>query len=177
MLASLTLLGSACSGLPAEQTDDTIQSGGGGLSPESVTRGFFQDFGSALKDTNLTDEDARDSWVERLAGYFAPNERDVQRIALSDALYSFASDRARLNPDEELTIEIKFDEPRSISNDGTRALVLLPNASIFMQISKMTDQGPVPYYEQPISLDRVIGRPDGSVPTVKIGSRWFLTEG
>jgi hypothetical protein len=46
-----------------------------------------------------------------------------------------------------------------------------------MQISRITDRGAQPYYEQPISLDRIIGRSDGSVPTIRIGGRWFLTEG
>jgi hypothetical protein len=177
VLVGFVLLGSACATMPEAPVDDEAQSGGGGVSPVSVTQGFFDDLEKALKDTKLTDEDARDGWVERLAGSFAPNERDAQRIALSDALTSFANDRAQLGADEELTIEFRFDQPQQALIDDTHALVHMPNASIFMQIARMTDRGPVAYYEQPISLDRVIGRSDGSVPTVKIGNRWFLTEG
>lgn len=178
ILGLLLLALGACSGLPTERVvADEAQSGSGGLSPESVTRGFFEDLGRALKDPALVQEPVRAVWVERLAGYFAPNERDAQRDTLDVALTNFAQGRAKLEADETLSIEIRFDEPRRISNEGDRALVQLPNASIFMQISRLTDRGPIPYYEQPISLDRVIGRADGSVPTIRIGNRWFLTEG
>src|SRR5262245_44050310 len=61
-------------------------SGGGGSTPEQVAQYFFEDLGQALKDPQLSNEDRRDQWVERLANYFAPNERDDQRIALSSAL-------------------------------------------------------------------------------------------
>jgi hypothetical protein len=176
LATALLVLLAACGGLPSEAVPDEAQIGGGGLSPESVTRSFFEDFGRALKDPNLADETIRNSWVERLAGYFAPNERDALRETLESALASFAYDRAQLAADETLTIEIRFDEPRSV-REGDRALVKLPNASIFMQIARLTDHGPVPYYEQPISLDRVIGRDDGAVPAIRIGDRWFLTEG
>jgi hypothetical protein len=142
-----------------------------------VTSGFFTDLGHALKDPGLSNTTVRTRWVDQLATYFAPDERDAQRETLDNTLASFADDRAKLAADETLTIEISFDTPRVISNDGQHALVVLPNASIFMQISRITDRGPVPYYEQPISLDRVIGRADGAVPTVKIGNYWFLTEG
>lgn len=165
----------ACSGLPGEQAAPESQIGG--LTPDSVTTGFFTDLGRALKDPALSNATTRSRWVDQLAAYFAPDERDAQRETLDNTLAGFASDRAKLAADETLTIEITFDSPRIISNDGQRALVVLPNASIFMQISRITDRGPVPYYEQPISLDRVIGRADGAVPTVKIGNYWFLTEG
>lgn len=180
-LLSALLLILALSGCTAPATapegDQVVQAGGGGLSPESVTRSFFEDLGRALKDPTLTSSAVRETWVERLAGYFAPNERDAQRETIDLALTSFATDRAKLSADEVLTIEIRFDEPRRISGDDTQVLVLMPNASIYMQIARMTDRGAVPYYEQPIDLGRVIGRPDGAIPTIKIGNRWFLTEG
>ena len=153
------------------------QTGQGGLTPESVTKAFFDDLSLALKDPALVNQDVRARWVERLSGYFAPNEREAQRVILNDALASFAEDRAQLGDDEALSLEIHFDEPRRIAEQGDQALVLLPNASIFMQISRITDRGAIPYYEQPISLDRVTGRTDGSVPTIRVGNRWFLTEG
>jgi hypothetical protein len=178
VLVLLLVLPVACGSVPSDRsTTDPTQSGSGGLSPESVTRGFFEDLGRALKDPALGQEPVRTIWVERLSGYFAPNERDTQRDTLDTALANFADGRSKLGADETLSIEIRFDEPRSISNEGDHALVQLPNASIFMQISRLTDRGPIPYYEQPISLDRVIGRADGSVPTIRIGNRWFLTEG
>lgn len=179
LIALLLILAlSACAApVAAPDEDPVVQAGGGGLSPESVTRSFFEDLGRALKDPTLTSSAVRDTWVERLSGYFAPNERDAQRETMELALTSFATDRAKLSADEVLTIEIRFDEPRRISGDDSQVLVLMPNASIYMQIARMTDRGAVPYYEQPIDLGRVIGRPDGAIPTIKIGNRWFLTEG
>jgi hypothetical protein len=180
MLLTLALalaLGGCASPTAEPVADAVVQSGGGGLTPESVTRSFFEDLGRALKDPTLASPAVRETWVERLAGYFAPSERDAQRETIDLALTAFATDRAKLSADEVLTIEIRFDEPRRISGDDTQVLVLMPNASIYMQIARVTDRGPVPYYEQPIALERVIGRPGGAIPTIKVGNRWFLTEG
>jgi hypothetical protein len=174
LLIALLLIG--CSGLPSETTVPSEQLGGGSR-PDLVTGSFFTTLAKALRDPNLGNETRRSAYVEELASYFAPDERDAQRVMIDQALQGFADDRAKLADDETLTIDITFGTPKILSEDATRALVVLPNASIFMQISKLTDRGPVPYYEQPISLDRVIGRADGAVPTIKIGNRWFLTEG
>jgi hypothetical protein len=173
LLVVLTTAGCAA---PAD-TARPAPASGGGITPESVAENFFEDLGAALQDPALQEETARSYWVERLAAYFAPLERDDQRIALRASLTNFAGDRAQLNPDETLTLELSFDRPVKVSDDGERAMVRLPNGTLNMLIVRMTERGPVTIYEQPIGLDRVIGNPDGLVPTIRIGDRWFLTEG
>ncbi len=152
--------------------------GGGGFSPEVVTESFFEDLQRALQDPNLQQEEARSFWAERLSGYFAPAERDTQRLALQRALASFATGLRQLAGDETAVFEFRGFEPvEKIADDGERALVRLPSASISMTLMRTNERGSYVFYEQTISLSQVIGRPDGTVPVVKIGRRWYLTEG
>jgi hypothetical protein len=140
---------------------------------------FFEDLGDALNDPRLGDGERRAFWVEQLAGYFAPNERDDQRLALREALGSFAQDLAQLEAGETLTIEMRgfLQGQRSVSEDGSRATVELPQATIYMLITRAGADGPETVYEQPIALSQVIGNATNSVPLVRIGDRWYLTEG
>lgn len=151
---------------------------GGGISPEAVTESFFEDLQRALQDPNLHLEETRSFWAERLAGYFAPLERDVQRIALRRALASFAGGLRQLATDETAIFELRGLQPvEKVADDGERALVRLPSASISMTLVRTTERGTFVFYEQTIGLSQVIGRPDGTVPVVKIDGRWYLTEG
>lgn len=151
---------------------------GGGFNPESVVQSFFEDFGRALQDPNLAQEETRTYWVERLVTYFAPAERDDQRIALASSLAAFANDLGQLADDEAVVFELHgFDRVEKVADDGERAIVRLPSASIYMALTRASDAGPRPFYEQTISLGQVTGRADGSVPMVKIEGRWYLTEG
>jgi hypothetical protein len=174
---ALALLLSACAAPP--QPGETTQEIGGINTPEAVVESFFEDLGDALQDADLASQERRAYWVDRLAGYFAPNERDDQRLALQEALGSFARDLEALAPNETLTLELRgFDPARAtMAADGQRATVRLPEATIYMLITRATDQGPVTIYEQPIGFDLVISNPEKSVPLVKIGGRWYLTEG
>lgn len=170
--AVLLLIG--CTTAPA--TD--VTSVGGGISPEAVTESFFEDLQRALQDPNLNQEETRSFWAERLAGYFAPAERDAQRVALRRALASFASGLRQLAADETAVFELRGLQPvEKIADDGERALVRLPSASISMTLIRTTERGSFVFYEQTIGLNQVIGRPDGAVPVVKIDGRWYLTEG
>lgn len=147
--------------------------------PDAVVESFFEDLGAALNDPRLAEAERRSFWVEQLAGHFAPSERDDQRLALREALGSFAQDLDQLAEGEELTIEMRGFRPgqRSISADGTRATVELPDATITMLITQPGDNGPVTVYEQPIALSRVIGNATNSVPLVLVDGLWYLTEG
>lgn len=144
----------------------------GGVNPESVTESFFDDLGAALKDPALRTANAREQWADRLADYFAPNERDDQREALGLALDSFAADMRELTPQEQLLIEIRYDNIRKLSDDGATALVEPVNGRIYLQV--MRDDYITHERETPLS--DIIGRADGAVPTVKIGNDWYLTE-
>ncbi len=150
---------------------------GGGITPESVVENFFEDLRSALQEPTLVDDTSRSYWVERLTRYFAPEERFAQRIALNASLTRFAADRAKLADDEALSLEMTFDRPIKLSDDGDRAMVQLPNASMLMMIIRNTDRGPVTLYEQPIELRQLIGNSAGLIPTIKLSDRWYLTEG
>ena len=178
IVAVLAALLASCGAVP-QPSPAPVEQLGGGISPETVTLDFFKDLGDALRDPNLRSDDRRAYWVDRLAGYFAPNERDDQRLALREALGSFAHDLEGLAEDEKLTIELRgFDLVEGdVAADGRQATVRLPEATIYMLITRATDQGPLTIYEQPIGFDRVIGSPEKSVPLVKIGGRWYLTEG
>ncbi len=164
----------ACTAAPAADEASV----GGGFSPESVTESFFEDLQRALRDPNLQQEETRSFWAERLAGYFAPAERDAQRVALRRALASFASGLRQLADDETVLFELRGLQPvEKVADDGERALVRLPSASISMTLMRTTERGSFVFYEQTIGLSQVIGRSDGAVPLVKIDGRWYLTEG
>ena len=171
------LLLSACT--TAQPSNTASVSSGGGLTAQGVVEDFFTDLGMALQDPNLAQEDRRSMWVERLSAYFAPNERAEQRVGLNDSLNSFARDRALLGADETLTIEVSLgkQEELQVIEQGDHALVLLPQAQISIQLARITTDGIVPYYEQPIDLGRLTGRADHSIPTIRIGNLWYLTEG
>ncbi|HWQ14590.1 MAG TPA: hypothetical protein VNL77_17470 [Roseiflexaceae bacterium] len=177
-LLALALTLAACASTP-QAGDAPSQELGGINTPEAVVESFFEDLGDALKDPDLGTRERRAYWVDRLASYFAPTERDDQRLALQEALGNFARDLEGLAPDETLTLELRGFDPvqATISPDGQRATVRLPEATIYMLITKATESGPATIYEQPIGFDRVISNPEKSVPLVRIGGRWYLTEG
>jgi hypothetical protein len=173
-VACVVLMLIGCTTVPATEEPQA----GGGFSPEVVTESFFEDLQRALQDPNLRQEEARSFWAERLSGYFAPAERDTQRLALRRALASFATGLRQLADDETAVFEFRGFEPvEKIADDGERALVRLPSATISMMLMRTNERGSYVFYEQTISLSQVIGRPDGTVPVIKIDGRWYLTEG
>jgi hypothetical protein len=121
-VACVVLMLIGCTTVPATEEPQ----GGGGFSPEVVTESFFEDLQRALQDPNLQQEETRSFWAERLSGYFAPAERDTQRLALQRALASFATGLRQLADDETAVFEFRGFEPvEKIADDGERALVRL----------------------------------------------------
>jgi hypothetical protein len=173
-LLALLLL-AACGVTPGQATIQGSQ-GGGSVSPEAVTESFFADLKQALKDPRLSDDSRRGEWVEQLASYFAPNERDDQRIALRAALDSFATGLGKLEPNEHLTLDLKIEGHQKVYETSNRAMVRLINGSIDVLITRTTSAGVQNLYEDSVPLDRIIGN-DGAVPVVRIGRSWYLTEG
>jgi hypothetical protein len=149
---------------------------GGSFSPEAVAESFFEDLSSALGDEKLADDQQRGAWVERLAGYFAPNERDDQRIALREALDSFTSGLDKLEPNEHLTLDLKIERLEQVSQTDDRAMIRPVNGAIYVLITRTTSAGIQNLYEETVPLERIIGN-NGSVPVVRIGRSWYLTEG
>ena len=170
----LSLL-SACGMTPGQSIVQGTQ-GGGSFSPVAVAQSFFEDLGNALRDPKLAEEQQRGAWVERLAGYFAPNERDDQRIALRAALDSFTAGRAKLEPNESLTLDLKIERLEQISQTEDRAMIRPVNGVIYVLITRSTSTGIQNLYEETVPLERIIGN-NGSVPVLRIGRSWYLTEG
>jgi hypothetical protein len=177
VLVSLALsLLAACAATPGQNSAETPV-GGGSFSPETVAQSFFEDLGNALADPKLADDQQRGAWVERLAGYFAPNERDDQRIALRAALDSFTDGLGKLDPNtEKLTIELKIERLEQTGQTGDRATIRPVNGAIHVLITRTTGSGLQNLYEETVPLEKIIGN-NGNVPVVRIGRSWFLTEG
>lgn len=167
----VVLLLAACAGAPDTVGRQTDQ-GEGANTPEDAVEGFFEDLRTALNDPELRREEVRSSWAEQLARYFTPYERDDQRGVLRSALANFVGGLDALGPDESLMIEIRFERVLKMTDDGERALVNIQKGEIYLLI-----RGPSSDYEQKVAIETILGRPDGTVPTIKIGNRWFLTEG
>lgn len=181
-IITLIMLLAACGPAPGDSGSQVDTSGGSRISPDIVARRFFEDFGKALSDPDLKNATRRSKLAEHLAEYFVPNERDDQRVALNTALDSYADGLARLNANQTLTLELRITEVRILSENGDRALVRPVNgtatASIYLLIAHTDDRGAViPEFEQEIGFDKMIGNADGAIPVVKIGDRWYLTEG
>jgi hypothetical protein len=178
LVSILLILALAGCGLTPDQT--TVrgsQSGGSEIGPEQVANNFFEDLRDALQDRQLSDDDRRGEWVERLASYFAPNERDDQRIALRSSLDSFVTGRDELDPSENLLLEVRYDRIEKISQESNRATVRPVNGSIYVLITRTTATGTVTLYEDNVSLEKIIGGQGGVVPVIRIGQTWYLTEG
>jgi hypothetical protein len=157
---------------------DSTQSAatGGSFSPETVAESFFEDLGNALGDEKLADDQQRGAWVERLAGYFAPNERDDQRIALREALDSFTTGLDKLEANEHLTLDLKIERLEQVSQTDDRAMIRPVNGAIYVLITRTTSAGVQNLYEETVPLERIIGN-NGSIPVIRIGRSWYLTEG
>jgi hypothetical protein len=166
---------SGCAAPPGQNSAQSPVSGGS-FSPEAVAQSFFDDLDSALDDPNLADDQQRGVWVERLAGYFAPNERDDQRIALREALDSFTAGRSKLEPNEDLTLDLKIERLEQVYQTDDRAMIRAVNGTIYVLITRTTNAGTRNLYEETVPLEKIIGN-NGSVPVLRIGRSWYLTEG
>jgi hypothetical protein len=172
------LLAFAACGLTSEEVVVGGEQGGGSeIGPEQVAENFFEDLQSALKDPQLANDDKRGQWVERLSSYFAPNERDDQRIALSSALDNFVAGLDKLAANESLTLELRFDGVEKVSQSESRAMIRPINGSIYVLITRATDSGIATLYEDNVGLDELLGSQDGAVPVIRVGRAWYLTEG
>jgi hypothetical protein len=166
---------SGCAATPGQNSTQAPVSGGS-FSPEAVAQSFFDDLDSALDDPNLADDQQRGAWVERLAGYFAPNERDDQRIALRAALDSFTAGLDNLEPNENLTLDLKIERLEQVYQTDDRAMIRPVNGTIYVLITRTTSVGIRNLYEETVPLEKIIGN-SGSVPVLRIGRSWYLTEG
>jgi hypothetical protein len=171
---------SSTSEQPTQQVDDPA--GGSRFGPQVLAENFLKDLRDALHDPALGNDTVRSKWAEKLANYFAPNERDDQRVALNTALASFADGQTKLDLGQTLTLDLRFTSVQKIADDGEHALVRPVNggadAGIYLLIARTNDRGVVvPEFEQEIGFDKIFGREDGAFPAIRVGDRWYLTEG
>ncbi|HEX5690649.1 MAG TPA: hypothetical protein VFX76_11635, partial [Roseiflexaceae bacterium] len=165
LVCVLMVLGacSSSSEQAAQQVDDPA--GGNRFGPQVLAENFLKDLRDALHDSKLGDETTRSRWAEKLANYFAPNERDDQRVALNASLAGFAEGQTKLDVGQTLTLDLRFTSVQKIADDGERALVRPVNggnnASIYLLIARTNDRGAVvPEFEQEIGFDKIFGRDD-----------------
>jgi hypothetical protein len=175
LLILLALLLAGCAST-LDQGSEQAPPSGGSISPEAVAQSFFDDLDKALEDPKLADDQQRGAWVERLAGYFAPNERDDQRIALRTALDSFSTGLGKLEPNEDLKLDLKIERLEQVNQTGDRATIRPINGAIYVLITRTTNAGVQNLYEETVPLEKILGN-DGSVPVLRIGRSWYLTEG
>lgn len=173
------LLVNGCGTVPEGQAAREGVAGVGAETPELIVASFFSDLAAALEDPALADPEVRRRRAAELASYFAPNEREDQRDALNAAFLGLSAGRAQLAEGLELTLKLNFNSQqiRTLGDGGDQALVQMIDASLVRTVTRTTDGGTFIEDEQIVPLDRLIGRPDGAVPVVRIGDRWFLTEG
>lgn len=172
LLGALLVLLGGCG--PAGATTADIPIGNGAVSPQNAVDGYFQTLNRALKDPNIKNDDVRQKWVEQLAAFFAPNEREDQRVMIGASLDKFVQGmQAQLKPNESVTLEVRYDalEPE-VTNDGSRAVVRAVNGAIRLMIV-----GDTPWEQPPVPLSQVTGRSDNTIPVIRVGDHWFLTEG
>jgi hypothetical protein len=168
----ITLL-SACS----EHTDDILAASPGSSTPQDVVEGFFEDFNQALKEMPESDSVRRRYWADRLAGYFAPNERVDQRDALAMALYTYAMGSQQLAENEKLQFDITFSSLELLQSQADAAQVRLVEGMIRLRIMRVDGESEIPVRIDERPLGETIGKPDGIIPLVRVNGRWFLSEG
>ncbi len=176
LLAALLLaMPVGCSPATSREADSI---GVGAPTPALIVQTFLEQLNEALKDPQLANPDVRRAWAARLASYFAPNEREDQRAALGAALAGLVSGVRQLEPDEKLTLELSDTIRVDVGPaDGDMVLVRPVNVSLTLRIERATPRGTTVELEQQVPLEKLVGRPDGAIPTIQINDRWFLTEG
>ena len=170
LLMPLVALLCACASAP---TPSDTRNVGGAVSAVVVAQNFFEDFDKALKDPQIADRSVRKRWVDTLADYFAPSERDEQHEAIATMLENYTVElKNEVAPGEQFQIELRWDDFRQSEVRGSRTMVKVVNGRIHWQVLRdgyLID-------EQETPLGQIIGRTDNTVPTLQVGSAWYLTE-
>ncbi len=172
LLGALLVLLSACG--PTGTATADVPIGNGAVSPKNAVDGYFQTLNRALKDPNIKNDDVRQKWVDQLAAFFAPNERQDQRMMIGTSLDQFVHEQqTELKPNESVTLEVRYDslEPK-VTDDGSRAVVRAVNGAVHLMIV-----GDTTWTQPTVPLSELTGRSDNTIPVVRVGDHWFLTEG
>jgi hypothetical protein len=165
----LLLVLSACATAPA--LDETAQ---GGPTPEAVVESFLEDLNAALNDPALDQVEVRRGWAERMAGYFAPSERVDQRTVLGEMLAGFVLNSRQPVVGERMMMELRYDAVEVVRRDEGEAQVAIINGTFVLRWLNGNGE---PLRERTGNLMDVIGQTSGSLPVLRVGAQWFLTEG
>ncbi|MEI7770590.1 MAG: hypothetical protein WCI67_11400 [Chloroflexales bacterium] len=168
-LLLLALVGCA---LPASDGAADVNSGVGRSSPEAAVDGFLEDLNNALQ-SPLSDTAARQSWAERLAGYFAPGERIDQRAAFIDMLAGFANTAQHPVIGSKVSLAITYSRVELLSRAGEQAMVRVVDGTF--ELRWLNEKGDV-LRERTGSLTEVLGQKSGGLPVLRVDGLWFLTE-
>lgn len=150
----------------------------GSESPEAAVQGFFLQTNAALRDPALSQPGVRRSWSARLASFFAPSERIEQRQVLGQMLADFATGLETLAPNEEITIEIGYDNVQVVQQDATHASVRLQDATFTYRVVEVAESGfRNVLYSQQRPLHEVLGVEESSgFQVLQVNGRWFITD-
>ena len=170
LLASVLFLLAACGPTAVVEEPGRI---GGGSTPYDVVNTFLDEFGQALKDPQIQNDDVRERRANILADFFTPGEREDQRVAFGTMLDNYAGElKTAVAPNETFVLQLVWDDIEAPANPPQRALVKVVNGSVAWQVLR---DGYI-IDEQQTLLRDMIGRADSSLPVVKVGTIWFLTE-
>lgn len=167
------LLAFGLAGCAAEPVEQEL-AGTGNSTAEGIVESFLEDLNMALADPKLADAAVRRSWAERLAGHFAPSERADQRAAMAAMLASYVDTAARPAVGSKVSLEIGFSHVEQLSNNGDEALIRVVDGTITLRW--LNESGEV-VRERSGPLTELIGEERGGLPVLRVGGRWFMTEG
>lgn len=167
----LCMLLTACG--PTAVVEESLGRIGGGSTPYDVVSTFLDEFGQALKDPQIQNDAVRERRANILADFFTPGEREDQRVAFSAMLDNYAGElKTAVAPNETFVLELVWDDIQAPADPPQRALVKVVNGRVAWQVLR---DGYI-IDEQQTLLSDMIGRADSSLPVVKVGTIWFLTE-
>lgn len=163
----------ACDPAPVEQEQPVV----GGSTPEEAVDGFLKTLNMALQDPEIIRPEARQTWAVRLAAYFSPRERDHQQAVIGKMLREFAFNLTMLEANEQLTVEIRYEGVRLLSQEEGRARVRVVDGWLNLrQVATAANGRRTIQRDEGGPLVEMLGMEDDGFPLVERGGRWFLTE-
>jgi hypothetical protein len=174
-LGLLAVLLLAACGVPVEEQDEQQL---GGATPEDSIATFVADLNAALSDPELTEREVRQRWARRLASSFAPVERVDQRYVMQQMLADYASRRADLGNNLEVSLEISYEGLQVLNRQSDYPTVRLVNGAMRLREVRVAENGYRNIVnDQQYPLTELLGQgPQDGFPVVRVSGRWFLTE-
>ncbi|MFV9507311.1 MAG: hypothetical protein AB4911_22395 [Oscillochloridaceae bacterium umkhey_bin13] len=155
------------------------------IPPEERVKSFFDTFSQAINDPEISDPARQTEWVEQLAAYAAPAERDAVKEELTASLAEFTGmDLGALTgqPDLDARIEITFNitETRMVSETADQAIVEVVDGIVSMKpvgadVAQLGEMAAMMTQDLPISdFFADTGNEDRQIELVKVDGVWYL---